>query len=149
MFTRKSISETAAALLIFLFLYTGITKYIGHSIFFGSLKSSPILGNFAGVISFTLPAVEIILAILLIVPKTRRKGFYASAGLLLIFTCYLIYIVTTSTKLPCSCGGVISMLSWKSHIFFNLFFIIVSLIGIKYSKNPSEHSPGPQYMAMS
>jgi hypothetical protein len=149
MFSRKSISETAATLLIFLFIYTGITKYIGHDIFLGSLKSSPILEDFAGFVSFVLPGFEIVLAVLLILPRTRRIGFYTSAVLLTIFTGYLVYIITTAPKLPCSCGGVISALSWKSHVFFNLFFIVLSLIGIRYSKDRPEEGHRSEFMAMS
>jgi hypothetical protein len=34
------------------------------------------------------------------------------------------------SSMPCSCGGILGHLSWVPHLFFNLFFLIVTIIGI-------------------
>jgi hypothetical protein len=130
---KKRTCETIAAGLIFLFIYTGLSKYMDLGRFYFVLYSSPLLGRFARALAIGLPGTEIIMAILLSIPKTRKIGFYSSSVLLLIFTIYLSYMIATSSKLPCSCGGVISKLSWKNHIFFNLFWIVMALIGVKLS----------------
>jgi hypothetical protein len=31
-------------------------------------------------------------------------------------------------RIPCSCGGLISSLSWTQHLFFNLFFLLANAI---------------------
>jgi len=133
MLSRKSITETIAALLVFLFLYTGFIKYLHFESFRYALHKSPIITHYSQFIAIILPGFEIFLTLLLIIPKTRLLGLYLSLITLLTFTIYLIYMILYSPKLPCTCGGVISQLTWRQHIFFNLFFILLSLIGIYIS----------------
>lgn len=129
-----SISETIVALLAFLFLYTALSKYADLRVFRYSLSSSPILKTFTKPVSVLLPALEILIVILLTLPRTRLLGLYSSLILLSIFTIYLICMISFSTTLPCGCGGVISQLSWKGHIFFNIFFVALAAIGIRLQK---------------
>jgi hypothetical protein len=77
---------------------------------------------------------EIGIVILLTLPKTRILGLYSSVTLLSLFTIYLIGIISFSKTLPCGCGGVISTLSWKGHIFFNIAFVILTLIAVRIQK---------------
>jgi hypothetical protein len=39
------------------------------------------------------------------------------------------------TKLPCTCGGVISKMSWPQHVLFNSGFMILAIVGIQLEKN--------------
>jgi hypothetical protein len=127
---RKIAIEIISGLLILLFLYTGLSKLLEHDKFLYNLGKSPLLSSFSGFIAIALPIGEIILATLLLFKKTQLKGLYVSLGLLSLFTVYLIYMVNFTEHLPCSCGGVISKMSWKQHIFFNLFFVLLSAVGI-------------------
>jgi hypothetical protein len=47
-------------------------------------------------------------------------------------------MVSFDKNLPCSCGGIISKLSWKQHILFNLFFIMLSITGIKVQRKMNQ-----------
>ena len=127
---RNLIIEIISGLLILLFLYTGLSKLLEPEKFLFSLEKSPLLSPFSGFISIALPAGEIILAALLFFKRTQLKGLWISLGLLSLFTAYLIYMVVFHDKLPCSCGGVISKMTWKQHIFFNLFFVLLTAIAI-------------------
>ena len=61
---------------------------------------------------------------------TRRLGFIAAATLMLLFTFYIGYYLTfDKEQLPCSCGGVISGMTWTQHFFFNLFFTGLGIAG--------------------
>ncbi|WP_394353134.1 MauE/DoxX family redox-associated membrane protein [Mucilaginibacter humi] len=31
---------------------------------------------------------------------------------------------------PCSCGGVVRKMSWRLHLVFNVFFLLLSSLGI-------------------
>jgi len=130
MATRQSITETIVALLVFLFLYTALSKLVENDLFRNTLRNSPLIGRFATTVAILLPASELFVSTLLILPRTRLLGLYLSLGLLSIFTIYLFYMVNFYPKLPCSCGGVISKLTWRNHIYFNLFFVLLSIIGI-------------------
>lgn len=142
---RNLIVETISGLLILLFLYTGLSKLFEHDKFVYNLEKSPLLSSFSGFISIALPVGEIILAGLLLFKKTQLKGLWISFGLLTLFTIYLTYMVSFHDKLPCSCGGVISNMTWTQHIFFNLFFVLLSWFAIQLTKRKvsQEHDAGP------
>lgn len=128
---RNSVfTESLTGLIILLFSYTGISKIIEHEGFHFVLSESPLIRYGAGAIAWIIPATELIVVLLLFFPRTRLHGLYASLLLLTAFTGYLIYIVLFFEKLPCHCGGVISSMTWKEHIFFNLFFMAASAVVI-------------------
>jgi putative oxidoreductase len=132
--TRTSIIDTIIASLCFLFTYTALSKYFEIQKFEFSLNESPILSKYTTLIAYTLPGIEIVAVLLLIVPKFRTLGLYIISALLLLFTLYLIGMLSFAKKLPCGCGGIISDLSWTGHVVLNIFFLSLSIIAIKLIK---------------
>jgi len=126
--------ELTAALLMILFLYTGISKLSNYIVFKEQIAESPLLAKFSPYIAIILPLSEFGVALALIVPKWRLKGLFASVILLIFFTGYIIAILQFDEHIPCSCGGIISLLSWKEHIVFNSMFIILGSISILLEK---------------
>lgn len=133
-FAKAQLPELISTILIFLFAYTAFSKLFELSSFRAVLSTSPLIHAQAWIISFAVPITEFIIALLLCFSSSRLKGFYGSFALLLIFSTYIAYMIKTTPELPCSCGGVIQQLSWGQHFLFNLFFILLSLIGIITSK---------------
>lgn len=123
------LKELSAALLIVLFLYTAITKALDFTNFSHVIDQSYILKGYGKFIAVFIPLFEIIIAICLFLPFKRRLGFFLSIFILTVFTGYIIYMLLTASKLPCHCGGVIDRMTWKQHIFFNLFFLLISFYG--------------------
>jgi hypothetical protein len=121
-------------LLIFLFAYTGSSKLLDSKGFAAVLSKIPLIGRGAGIVAILLPLAELLIVLLLFFERTRLIGLYASLMLLLVFTVYLVYMVLAVPKLPCSCGGVISSMSWKQHVVFNVVFIVLTVIGIRSTK---------------
>ena len=142
---RKTlVIDIISALLLILFLYTGISKLTAYSRFRDALANSPLLAPYVEVISWSFPIVEVALAVLLFIPASRFAGLIFSLFLLCILTVYVIYMVLFIPKVPCSCGGVIEALSWKGHILFNLFFILIAATGIyHYLKHKRPRSVAP------
>jgi hypothetical protein len=124
-------------LLIFLFAYTGSSKLLDSKGFAAVLSKIPLIGRGAGIVAILLPLAELLIVLLLLFERTRLMGLYASLVLLSIFTVYLVYMVLAVPKLPCSCGGVISTMSWKQHIVFNAVFIGLAVIGVRNMKRCS------------
>jgi hypothetical protein len=120
------IMDTITAAVLLLFLYTAISKLSDFENFKSVLIMSPLLRPFAGIIAWALPVAEIGIVLLLVFPKTRIKGLYTSFIMLVVFTIYIIYMVTFTPRLPCSCGGVLKSLTWTQHIFFNLFLLLLT-----------------------
>lgn len=127
---RKIINETITLLLVLLFIYAAISKLIEFDKFKIQIGKSPLLTSFSSVVTVGVPAVEIMLSVLLVINATRMLAFYGSLFLMTLFTAYLIAILNFSYYIPCSCGGILQGLSWKTHIIFNLAFIVLIIWGI-------------------
>jgi len=119
-------------LLVFLLAYTGVSKWLGYEKFKGVLSQSPWINTWAPAIAFLLPVIELVIAVLLVIPATAYLGLLASLAILFVFTCYLILMILFAPHMPCACGGVIESLGWRSHILFNLFFLGMSFAAVYY-----------------
>ncbi|MCF6404380.1 hypothetical protein L3C95_15895 [Chitinophaga filiformis] len=128
--SRKLLLEILSALLVFLFIYTSISKLLDYDTFRRQLGQSPFITLYAPVIVWALPVGELIIAGFLLFARTRLTGFYLSFFLLSLFTFYLVAMLRLSYFIPCSCGGVLQHLSWNAHIVFNIIFVIFSTIGV-------------------
>lgn len=126
--------ETINFLFVILFLYTGISKLMDYSVFKEQMSASPILQPFAPFMAWALPVAEFAVSLMLIIPRWRMKGLYASTFLMIAFTIYVAAIITFDEKLPCSCGGIISLLSWRDHLIFNSAFIVLGFMGVKMER---------------
>lgn len=113
-----------------LFLYTGISKLMEYTVFKEQLRESPLAGFAAPLIAIGLPFLEFALIVLLVLPRWRLWGLYASTALMIAFTVYIIVLMNIADHLPCSCGGVLAQLSWGQHIVFNSVFIALGVLGI-------------------
>jgi hypothetical protein len=133
--SRSKKTEIINAALIFLFMYAAGSKLFNFNAFRTSLYQSPLLMQWALILAWLLPSMEIATAVLLLFKRSRPTGLYLSLFLMVAFTIYISFILLKGGHLPCSCGGVIKKLSWGQHFWFNLFFIILTLIGIRYSKS--------------
>lgn len=127
-------------LLFVLFFYAAVSKLIEYEQFETQLLASPLLGNFAEWIAWVIPAVEIIVSLMLFVPRLRLIALHASFYLLFIFTTYIFLILNFSDSIPCSCGGVLEDLGWTEHLIFNIVFIFLALMGIILKTMPRHRS---------
>src|SRR5688572_10043134 len=113
---RKYIIEIISGLLIFLFVYTAISKLTDYTSFKSVLRRSPLIGDYAAVVALALPITEGLVSLLLFIPRTRLWGLYASLALMSVFTLYLAYMIVFTPNLPCSCGGVLKQMTWNQHL---------------------------------
>lgn len=128
---RQVLLETISALLIMLFLYASISKFLDFQTFIGETNNQPLPNSLTPFIVWTVPSLEIAIALALIFERTRLTGLYASLIVMLLFTIYTgIILMHFFRYIPCSCGGVIKKLTWNQHLVFNLFFVTLSILGI-------------------
>ena len=138
----KNIIAVSSALLILLLLYVALSKLLTFHQFTGAMYNQPLPHWLAGMLLWLLPLSEIGTALLLYLPATRLPGFYAATLLIFLFTGYVALILANSFgRIPCSCGGILKSMGWETHLFFNLFFLILSITGLiamrKQSRPPS------------
>jgi hypothetical protein len=131
--TKKWIADACAFALIFLFVYTASAKFFRIDVFEFQLQRFPWIKRMALLVAWGVPAAELIVAGLLLMGRKRTVGFYAALSLMVLFTLYLALMLGSQEHLPCSCGGVISWMSWKQHLVFNIFFVGVAIAGLVYS----------------
>lgn len=131
---RSMLIEGIAILFMVLFLYTGASKLMDYDVFTEQIGASPILEPVSTVVAWALPAVEFIVSIALFIPSWRLRGLYGALGLMIIFTGYVAALLLLSKNLPCSCGGILALLSWKGHLIFNSVMILLALSAIRLSK---------------
>lgn len=127
---RNKIVEVISALFILLFLYTAISKSFQLDTTINVIKRAPYGSRYADSLAWLVVVIEYAVVILLFLPSTNKIGLYSSITLMLAFTVYIGYMKLFIPKLPCSCGGVISKMTWNQHLVFNLLFTILALIGV-------------------
>lgn len=112
-------------ILVILFVYTGMSKLIGHQKFLDQLSQVPVLQSIDLFVSFAIPLLEIVIAFALAFYKTELKGWWLSAILMSLFTLYVALMIAFADHLPCSCGGIIAALNWKHHLLLNAVLAIL------------------------
>lgn len=134
-FTKK-IPWVVSLLFILLFAYAGSTKLLEGKMFYNNIRNSPIFGGetIAAIVAIVIPVSEIMTSFLIAWRRTRLIGLYGALVLMLLFTGYIVTILFFTTTVPCSCGGIISLLSWKQHLVFNLVLLLIIAVSIVLSK---------------
>ncbi len=123
--------ECASALLILLFLYASLSKFMDFQTFINEMNNQPLPKAWTPFLVWFIPCTEIILSILLIFEHTRLLGFYGSVVLMGLFTVYaMLILLHFFPRVPCSCGGIIKRLTWQQHLALNLLFLALSLSGV-------------------
>jgi hypothetical protein len=128
---RKTIIEIIAALFILMFVYTAASKILDFRNFKWMLRDVPLISKkFASFVAYGIVSVEILVSVLLFFPRTRKLGLWSSLFLMLIFTVYIGYLSIFVKGLPCTCGGVISSMTWKQHFYFNIIFTLLAALAL-------------------
>ncbi|MES2376670.1 MAG: MauE/DoxX family redox-associated membrane protein [Bacteroidota bacterium] len=132
--TRERIVIAMRWICMALFIYTAYAKTIDHDRFLKGLTRVHLINGLAVFISFVVPVVEFIIALLLLIPKTAKIGLYCFIAVMTAFTFYIISAIIWEKTLPCHCGGAIEKLSWSQHIWFNLAFISIAIFALRFIK---------------
>jgi putative oxidoreductase len=141
MFKRQVLLECVSALLILLFLYASVSKFLDFKTFIKEMNNQPLPNSWTPFLVYFIPWSEIFLSVALIFERTRLLGLYGSLVLMGLFTIYAtLILVHVFSYVPCSCGGVIKRLTWRQHLILNLFFVTLSVVGVIAQRRKSFHS---------
>lgn len=136
---KKFIVEVICLLYILLFAYAAVSKILDFENFQVQIGQSPLLSAFAQWISWMVPAVEIITAILLVFRGYRIVGLYMALSIMMMFTSYIFIVINFSSFIPCSCGGILEKMSWNVHLIFNIIFVLLAVLALWMIKeNPAD-----------
>lgn len=133
------LQEVVAWVLALLFFYTGISKLIDWEGTVHHMYNQVFPYWISGILIYLLPFSELLIGLALLIPRFRSMGFLLSFLAMLAFT---IYVGTVWIGLygwvPCSCGGVISQMTWGEHLVFNLVFLGIAGVGMKLKDEKRE-----------
>jgi len=127
---RNSIIEIISLLYVLLFVYAAVAKILDFENFSIQLGQSPLLSVHAWWISWSVPAIEIVISILLCISKSRKIGLFAALTMMVMFTVYIFIILHFSSFVPCSCGGILEKMGWNTHLAFNLIFVALAVFAL-------------------
>lgn len=113
---------------ILLFGYAAFSKWMDFENFRLELADSPFIGDFAPLLVWLIPSSELVIALMLSIPRFRLLGLHAFSILMSVFTVYIAAMLLFSPHIPCICGGIISGMSWAEHLVFNGVILLCSLI---------------------
>jgi hypothetical protein len=122
--------EAITAVLLLLWIYTGLNKLIHYDKFSFEAGRSPFLQHVAPLVAVMVPSGELVIAALLLFKRTRIAGLYASLFLMTLFTGYVYVMLHYAYDLPCSCGGIIELLTWEQHLLVNLMLNLLTAVAI-------------------
>lgn len=129
--TRTIIIDIICILLVMLWIYTAVSKLMDFALFKSQLSRQAFISGYAGLFAWFLPLIELVAALLLMFSITRKAGLLLSFSLMAVFTAYIGMIAFGIVeKTACSCGGVLSVLGFKEHFWFNLFFLALAGLGL-------------------
>jgi len=131
--------EIISYLFIILFIYAAVSKLLDFEQFGAQIEQSSLLNAFVVYVTWGVPVVEILVSLLFFFPKLGLAGLWASFTLMVIFSTYIIFVLSFADSIPCSCGGVIASLSWSQHLIFNIGFMFLAILGISLIQKPIEN----------
>jgi len=135
---KTILTQICVILLCLLFVYTSASKFLDYDKFVFQMRLAPVplMKIAAPVLGWLVPAIEFLIAVALAVgifiSSVKIKALYVSVILLLAFEVYISIMLLSGSHLPCTCGGIISKMGWKQHLFFNAFFILTGFLSIRY-----------------
>lgn len=115
---------------ILLFCYAAISKSLDFENFQVQIGQSPLLSAYAGFVSYAVIILELLIVLLLAIPKTKLLGLYSSTALMSAFTIYIYLILNYSDFIPCSCGGILEKMGWIEHLIFNILCVLLGGISV-------------------
>lgn len=124
------ITISIACSFILLFTYAAISKLNTYDLFKVQIGQSPILTAQSSFLVWLVPVIELVNALLFVIPKLRLFAFHMSLSLMTMFTVYIFLILKFSPYIPCSCGGVLNNLGWTEHLIFNIIFMFLAITGV-------------------
>ncbi|WP_339879100.1 MauE/DoxX family redox-associated membrane protein [uncultured Algoriphagus sp.] len=139
---KTDISFLISLPLLILWGYTSIDKILFWQESYRAFLNQPFPMSWGIVLAYAVPGLEILLVVLVMIPETRYWGFLGSALLLNSFSVYVGMVwIGVFPETPCNCAGLINLLSWEGHLFLNLGFLTLSVLGLWIIKRGAETPP--------
>lgn len=117
---------------ILFWLYSAGFKLYNFETFKQEMHSQVFSNGISNLLSYVIPAFEMMIAALLVYSATRLLGMTLSFLLMLIFTTYVgLALLDAYRYMPCNCIGLLGEnAGWGTNFILNLFIAIVAAVGL-------------------
>lgn len=128
---RETILKLLAGAVAAIFSYAAVIKLSDYPKSRSEMLNQVFPAPMAEILTWLIPAIEMLLVIFLLLPVTRMKAIW---GALLLLSSFSLYIVLGMNQFfsrqPCNCAGILGdNTPWVLQLYFNLFFIGLALTG--------------------
>lgn len=121
------------AILIFLWIYAALSKLLNYEQSRMQMMNQVFTAAISRILLWAVPFAELLIAGFLLFSGSRKIGLLLSVILLFLFSGYvLLVMLNVFGRIPCSCGGIISKLSWGQHLVFNMVFLGIALLSLVF-----------------
>ena len=128
---KEVVLKFLSGIIALLSFYAALSKLVDFEVSKHEMLKQVFSRDIALMLVWIVPLVELVIAALLLFNFTRLIGFYASLVLLSSFSIYIAITMSGAFgRIPCSCGGILKNMGYWTHLIFNLFFIVLALLGI-------------------
>jgi uncharacterized membrane protein YphA (DoxX/SURF4 family) len=135
------VRQLATFILVFVWAYSGIEKFLNFQKSRNAFHNQTFPSELAEVLSYAVPLMEILLALLLVFILTRWWGLLGSLILLTVFNTYVGLIWWGAfPRVPCNCAGFIESMGWPGHFWFNSLLIAMTVFLLRIQVNWSGES---------
>ncbi len=115
---------------IVLFCFAAVSKLSDFENFQVQLAQSPLLGAYAGFVSYAVLVALLAVVVLLCLRRARTAGLAGSLLLMLLFAGYTAYVLFFAASTPCNCIGILPQLSWQQNFAAELAGAGLGIAGI-------------------
>ena len=128
---KKIIYQIILITLMALWIPISLDKLINFELFRSAMIQQPFSDQLGKYLAFILPTLELAVGLLFILPKMRLLAFSLSSLLMVAFVAYVgLAVLKVWGKIPCGCGLVFHQLGWVAHLWLNIGFLLISLLGL-------------------
>ena len=128
----RGLETIFVSILIFVIGYAGFEKFLRFESSRKAFHNQTFPGELAEALSYVVPGVELLIAMLLLFSATRWWGYLGSLLVLTVFITYVGLIwVGAFPRVPCNCAGIIESLGWAEHFVLNLGLIGLAVYGLR------------------
>lgn len=145
---KEIILTSINLVLIFLWTYAALSKLLNYEQSRMQMMNQVFPGTINKILLWAVPVSELFITGLLLSKKWRTLGLLCSSILLLLFSIYIVVVMSDAFgRIPCSCGGIISELSWGQHLIFNMLFLLLALVGFIITIKKGGYGEGKSRMS--
>nr|WP_121271702.1 MauE/DoxX family redox-associated membrane protein [Pedobacter schmidteae] len=142
-FDLRTVEISCASLLVLLWTYSLSIKLQAFAQFKAQMSDQVFPIAVVPFLVYTVLLAQLLGIVLLLFARTRLLGFWCSLILMLAFTGYFgLVLLNAFKRVPCHCISLLPGMGFQGHLYFNLFFTAVAVMGLIFTLKKERRNKG-------